>query len=303
MFNVQVLGISAAVPAMGRGVSAQVVSFNDKNYLIDCGEATQIQLNKFRVKVMKIDAIFISHLHGDHVFGLPGLLSSMSMDGRSNPLYLFAPAALKDVLELILKQTNSYLSYKLEFIPIEDFPAGEPVFITDNLRVSTIPLLHRIFCRGYKFEEINKKPKFDFYKAKALEIPNQYFHLLKQGNPVTLENGNTIYPEQVLLPADIPRSYAYCSDTAYFPSMIPHIHGCSLLYHEATFGEEHRLRAKETFHSTAKEAAMIAKKAKVKQLILGHFSARYKDLTPLIEEAAAVFPAAEAAEEGKIYSL
>ncbi len=303
MFNVQVLGISAAAPAMGRGVSSQVVTYNDRNYLVDCGEGTQIQLTKFKVKVMRIDAIFISHLHGDHVFGLPGLLSSMSMDGRTTSLYLFAPASLKQVLNVILQQTNSYLSYPLEFVALEDFQPGTSILITDSFQVKSIPLLHRIFCRGFRFEEINKKPKFDFYKAKALEIPNQYFHLLKQGNTISLDNGRIIHPDEVLLPPDSAKSYCYCSDTAFYPAVVPHIENCELLYHEATFGDDLKSRARQTAHSTAREAATIAQKAKVKRLIMGHFSARYKDLSVLEKEAQSVFSESSVAEEGKIYQV
>ncbi|MFN0203546.1 MAG: ribonuclease Z [Bacteroidia bacterium] len=303
MFRVQVLGTGSAVPTFYRGLSAQVVTYNDRHYLIDCGEGTQVQIMRCKIKLHRLDAIFISHLHGDHVLGLPGLLSSLSMEGRETALKLYAPAALKSVLELILQQTHSYLSYPLQFIPTEDFAIGSELFATDALTVRALPLTHRIFCRGFRFEEVNKKPKFDFYKAKALEVPNPYFHLLKQGNSITLENGEIITPDMVLLPPDAPHSYCYCSDTAYYEKLIPYIHQTSLLYHEATFTEELKKRAKDTAHSTAKQAATIALKADVKRLLLGHFSARYTDLTPLWNEARAVFPNTYLAEDTGIYEI
>jgi ribonuclease Z len=301
MFRVQVLGTGSAVPTFYRWLSAQVVTYNERHYLVDCGEGTQIQLMRCKIRLHRMDAIFISHLHGDHVLGLPGLLSSLSLDGRTNELKLFAPSALENVLKIILQQTNSYLSYPLTFVPLEDFAIGEIIFTTEHLTVRTIPLAHRIFCRGFHFCEVNKRPKFDFYTAKALEIPNVYFHLLKQGNSITLEDGRVIHPEQVLLAPDPVLSYSYCSDTSYHEPLLPYIQNSDLLYHEATFMENQRKRAVETAHSTAKDAANIALKANVKRLLLGHFSARYTDVFPLLQEAREIFPNATAAEDTKIY--
>lgn len=301
MFRVQVLGTGSAVPTFYRWLSAQVVTYNERHYLVDCGEGTQMQLLRCKVRLHRMDAIFISHLHGDHVLGLPGLLSSLSLDGRTNELKLFAPSALENVLKIILQQTNSYLSYPLTFVPLEDFSVGDIIFTTEQLTVRTIPLAHRIFCRGFHFAETNKRAKFDFYAAKALDIPNQYFQLLKQGNTITLENGRIITPEQVLLPAEPTLSYSYCSDTAYHEPLIPYIQNSDLLYHEATFMENQRKRAVETAHSTAKDAANIAKKANVKRLLLGHFSARYTDIFPLLQEAREIFPNTLTADDTKIY--
>lgn len=301
MFRVQVLGTGSAIPTFYRWLSAQVVTYNERHYLVDCGEGTQIQLMRCKIRLHRMDAIFISHLHGDHVLGLPGLLSSLSLDGRTSELKLFAPAALENVLKMILQQTNSYLSYPLTFIALEDFAVGEIIFTTEHLTVRSLPLAHRIFCRGFHFSEVNKRPKFDFYTAKALEIPNVYFHLLKQGNSITLEDGREISPEQVLLPPDPSLSYSYCSDTAYQEQLIPYIQNSDLLYHEATFMESQRKRATETAHSTAKDAANIAEKANVRRLLLGHFSARYTDIFPLLQEAREIFPNTLAAEDTKIY--
>ncbi|MEL6626551.1 MAG: ribonuclease Z [Bacteroidota bacterium] len=303
VFEVRILGTSAAIPTNSRLPSAQVVTINDRHHLVDCGEGTQIQMIRQRVKFSRLDAIFISHLHGDHVLGVPGLLSSMSIYERNFPLKLFAPSGLKDILDLVFSQTHSYLTYPLEFIPTEDFDVGDVIHETDKYSVSLLPLEHRIFSRGFLFKEVNKKPKFDFYKAKSLEIPNNYFPLLKQGNVVTLEDGRQVSPEEVLAPADHPLSYAYCSDTRYNPAIVDHIKDSLLLYHESTFLHALKARADETYHSTAKEAAKIAKDARVKKLLLGHFSARYRDLAPLVAEAQRIFPEVEAAREGQVFNL
>ncbi len=303
MFQVQILGASAAIPTNQHLPSAQVVTYHDRHHLVDCGEGTQMQLLKYRVKLSRLDAIFISHLHGDHVLGLPGLLTSMSLYGRNFPLKLYAPSALKEVLDLIFKQTQSYLVYDLEFIPMEDFAPGEVIYETPRLQVTSVPLNHRIFCRGFRFSEHSKRPKFDFYKAKALNIPNSYFGLLKQGVSITLEDGTEIHPDMVLHPPDSPLSYAYCSDTRFQESLVDYIKDTTLLYHEATFMHDMLVRAQETCHSTSHEAAQMAKIAQVKHLLLGHYSARYKNLTPLLEEAQAVFPHTELAIEGSIFKI
>ena len=303
MFQVQVLGTSSAIPTNNRRLSAQIVTINDRHHLVDCGEGTQMQLLRYKVRVARLDAIFISHLHGDHMLGLPGLLNSLNMYERNFPLRLFGPAALKEILDVIFSHTHSYLGYPLEFIPTEDFQPGEVLYETKSHQVELLPLDHRIYCRGFRFVERNKKRKFDFYKAKSLDIPNEYFSLLKQGNTITLPSGKQILPDQVLLPAEAPLSYAYCSDTSYYESLIPYIEETHLLYHEATFLHALKDRASETAHSTAREAALIAQKARVRHLLLGHYSARYKDLSPLEEEAKLVFPESELAFDGRVYKV
>ncbi|RMG60651.1 MAG: ribonuclease Z [Bacteroidetes bacterium] len=303
VFEVTILGTSAAIPTHRRRPSAQVVTINDRHHLVDCGEGTQMQLLRHKVKYARLDAIFISHLHGDHVLGLPGLLNSLSLYERNFPLKLVGPAGLKKLLDFIFEQTHSYLNYELEFVATEDFSPGDVVYETPKYKVILLPLEHRIFCRGFQFLETNKRPKFDFYKAKALEIPNQYFSLLKQGNSITLDTGRVVTPDEVLIPADPPLSFAYCSDTRYSEVLVDYIRDTHLLYHETTFLENLKERAAETHHSTAREAAEIARLAKVHQLVIGHFSARYKDLTPLLDEARAVFPNTHLAREGYVYDL
>jgi len=302
-FEVRIFGTGSAIPTNSRLPSSQVVSINDRHHLVDCGEGAQIQLIRNRVKFSRLDAIFISHMHGDHVLGVPGLLNSLSMYERTHPLKLFAPAGLKQVLEVIFDQTQSYLSYEIEFFPLEDFKPGSIIYQTDKYEVNLLPLEHRVFCRGFLFNEINKRPKFDFYKAKALGVPNNYFKLLKQGNTIHLEDGREIRPEMVLGEADKPLSYAYCSDTRFVEGLARYIRNSTLLYHEATFLHDLKGRADETFHSTAREAATLAKLAQVKHLLLGHFSARYRDLTPFIEEAKEVFARVDVAKEGQVINL
>ena len=303
MFQVQILGTSAAIPTNTRMPSSQVVTINDRHHIVDCGEGTQMQLLKHKVKFARIDAIFISHLHGDHILGVPGLLTSFSMYERNFPLKLHAPAGLKKVIEVLFSQTQSYLTYELEFIPLEDFKPGDCVYEKPTFSVELLPLDHRIFCRGFRFIETKKKRKFDFYKAKSLDIPNRYFSLLKQGNLITLPDGRQIHPDQVLMDPEQPLSFAYCSDTRYSEELIEHIRDTRLLYHEATFMHDMKDRAAATAHTTAFEAGKIASMAGVNKLLLGHFSARYKDLNPLLEEARSIFPNTDLAVEGNIFKL
>ncbi len=303
MFQVQILGNSSATPAFSRFMSSQVVNFNDRFYLIDCGEGTQMQLQKYHVKYSRIDALFITHLHGDHMLGVPGLLSSFSIYERGKVLPVFAPRGLQEILELIFHHSDTELRYEVEFHALEDYAPGEVIFSTDRMEVTTIPLHHRSFCRGFLFREKNKRRKFNFFKAKALEIPKDYFHLLKQENDVTLPDGRVIKADDMLMDRDAPRSYAYCSDTMPNAEMLPYIQDVSLLYHEATFTEEFRARAHETHHSTAREAAETAVACGTERLVIGHFSARYRELDQLLAEARAVFPHTELALEGRIFDL
>lgn len=303
MFKVQILGSSSATPAFSRNPSAQVVTYLDRHYLVDCGEATQMQLQKFRVKFSRLDAVFISHLHGDHILGLPGLLSSVSIYERSRPFPIYAPAGMKEIIDLVFKYSDIDLKYELEFHALEDYNPGEVIYKTDKLQVESIELQHRSFCRGYIFREYDKKPKFDFYKAKSLGIPNNYFKLLKAGNEITLEDGTKVKPEEVLKEAGPALSYSYCSDTQFDESLPERIKNVTTLYHEATFMHELQERAIQTQHSTAKQAGTIARLAEVDKLLIGHFSARYRDLQPLLEEAKSEFPNTELALEGNVFDI
>jgi ribonuclease Z len=303
MFSVQILGNSSATPAFARFPSSQVVNYNDRYFLVDAGEGVQMQLQRYKIKFSRLDGIFISHLHGDHILGFPGLVASLSIFERPNPLPVFAPRGLRKIMDVVLRESDTYIKYDIEYHDLEDYKPGDVIYQSDRLQVKLLPLEHRTFCRGFLFEEINKRRKFDFYKAKALGIPKEYFHLVKQENDITLPDGTFISCDEVLLPREEVLSYAYCSDTRYAEALIPYLKDVSLLYHEATFLHELKKRAEETYHSTALEAGQIAAQANARKLVLGHFSARYRELGPLLMEARSVFPNAELGLEGKIFDL
>ena len=302
-FSIQVLGTSSATPAFSRLPSAQVLNYNDRYYLIDCGEGTQMQFLRYGLRYARLDAIFISHLHGDHILGLPGMLASMSILERTEPLHIYGPRDLQELLTTIFRLSDSYIRYELVFHALDDYAPGEVIFETEKLQVTSIPLDHRTWCRGFIFREVHKRRKFNFHAAKELEVPREYFHLLKLGNDVTLPDGREIRCEYVTYPPDEPLSYAYCSDTRYNEELAPWVEKVTLLYHEATFTEGFAKRAADTYHSTARQAATIAQMAGVRHLLLGHYSARYRDLTPLLQEARAVFPHTDLAYEGNHYDL
>ena len=262
-----------------------------------------MQLQKYRIKYSRIAALFISHLHGAHILGAPGLLASLSIFERHAPLPVFAPRGLKEILDMIFHHSDTHLKYDLQFHALEDYAPGEVIFETERREVSTIPLDHRTFCRGFKYKEKTRRRKFNFYKAKELGIPKEYFHLIKQGNDIVLPDGREILADTVLFPPEDPLSYAYCSDTCYHAEYLDYFREVSLLYHESTFLDKLSSRAASTDHSTAREAGLAARLSGAQKLIIGHFSARYKDLTPLLEEARAYFPNSELATEGILFDL
>lgn len=302
MFELTILGSSSATPAFKRHLSAQLISHNERLFLIDCGEGTQFQMMRYKTRIQRLDAIFISHLHGDHFFGLPGLLCSLSNHERTRPLKIICPEGLPEVLFQLLKASDTRLKYELEFHLLKS-KSSEIVFENSSLSVSSIPLKHRVYCNGYLFQEKPKARKFLMSKAKADLIPVQYFHLLKQGNTIVLDNQREYHSSDYLGEAPKSFSYAYCSDTRYFSELADSIKGVDLLYHEATFLEELKHKAESTFHSTAKEAGMLAREAQAGKLIIGHFSARYLDLQPLLAEAQQEFPNTHLAEEGVIVKI
>ena len=302
MFELTILGSSSATPAFKRHLSAQLIHHHDRLFLIDCGEGTQFQLLKYKVKIQKIDAIFISHLHGDHFFGLPGLLCSLSNHERTRPLKIIAPEGLPEILEQLFRLSDTRMKFDIEYQILKS-NVREKVFENNGLEVYSIPLQHRVYCNGYLFQEKPKPGKFLSEVAKADAVPVQYFHLLKQGNNVTLDSGRVLKYEDYLGPSPKSYSYAYCSDTRYIPGLGASLNGVDLLYHEATFMQDLKPKADTTYHSTAREAGMVAQEAQAGKLILGHFSARYQDLTPLLEEARRVFPESYLAEEGALVKL
>ena len=294
-----ILGASSATPTSNRNPSAQLLNIHERYFLIDCGEGTQMQLRKFKLRFAKINHIFISHLHGDHYLGLLGFLSSLHLLGRTIELHLYCHPPLKEIIDVQLKHSETTLRYTIVY-HFYDKKATEVLFEDDKVKVETILLNHRVPCRGFLFTEKPgllsiKKDKIEYYNIQVKEI-----HAIKCGEDFVTTDGKTIANHHLTWPADKPVSYAYCSDTCYDERILESIKDVDTLYHEATFMQSMQKRAKETYHSTAKEAATIALKANVRKLIIGHFSARYSDLNPLLEEAKAVFENTELAEEGKV---
>src|ERR1700744_475596 len=297
-FEVTILGSSSATPIFNRNPTSQALNINDRLYLIDCGEGTQQQMLRFDVKPSRIDHIFISHLHGDHYLGLVGLLSSMHLNGRIKTLNIFCPAPLKEIIDLQLKYSETTLQYPIEYI-FTNAAKAEVVVDNDDVTIETIPLDHRIATTGFLFREKKRQRKLIKEKLEEIGIPVQYFTALKKGKDYTAPNG-TIYKNDTLtIDSEQPKTYCYCSDTLYNEMYFKQIRNSTLLYHEATFLNDMLDRAGETHHTTALQAAEIAIKTNAKKLLIGHFSARYKKLDELLEEAQSLFPATELAIEGK----
>jgi ribonuclease Z len=299
-FEVTILGSSSATPVYNRNPSAQLLNCNEKYYLIDCGEGTQQQLAKFNLKAARIDYIFISHLHGDHYFGLIGLLSSLHLNGRIKPIQIFGPKPLLEILEIQFKYSDTVLRYPIEFFPIETDQSIQ-IFENSDLTVKTIILNHRIPTTGFIFQQ--KKRQRKLIKDKAEEVPMAYYTALKKGIDVELPNGDILRSEDYTIPADAPRCYAYCSDTLFDERYFATIKDCDTLYHEATFTHDLLDRANETHHTTALQAGEVAKITGAKKLLIGHFSSRYKTLQMLLEEAQSVFENTELAVEGRTFQL
>jgi ribonuclease Z len=301
-FEVTILGSSSATPVYNRNPTSQLLNCNEKFYLIDCGEGTQQQFIKFGLKPSKIDVAFISHLHGDHYFGLIGLLSTMHLNGRIKPFHIFAPAPLKDILDMQFKYSETILKYELLFTAIEA-DVSRLIYENSDLTVETIILNHRIPCTGFKFKQKKRLRKVLVEKVESEHIGTEYFPLLKRGLDITLPGGEILMNEDYTVDSEVPRSYCYCSDTLADGSYMKNITGCTTLYHEATFMHDMIERANVTHHATALQAAQTAKAAGAKKLIIGHFSSRYKSLLPLLEEAAEVFEGTELAFEGETYTI
>ncbi|MFA6086236.1 ribonuclease Z [Mucilaginibacter sp.] len=301
-FEVTILGSSSATPIFNRNPTAQVLNINEKLYLVDCAEGTQQQMLRFDVKASRIDYIFISHLHGDHYLGLVGLLSSMHLNGRTKPLQVFCPLALKEIVDLQLKYSETTLQYPVEFI-FTKTDAAEVILDNQDIVVETIPLDHRIPCTGFLFREKKRLRKIIKDRVEKLDISVQYFTALKKGKDYEAADG-TIYKNDTLtVDSAEPKTYAYCSDTLYNPGYFEQINGVSLLYHEATFLNDMLDRANQTHHTTALQAAQVALQTHADKLIIGHFSARYKTLNEFLDEAQSVFPNTELAVEGKTFII
>lgn len=301
-FELHILGCGSALPTTRHFATSQVVNLRDKLFMIDCGEGAQMQLRKSRLKFSRLNHIFISHLHGDHCFGLLGLISTFSLLGRTAELHIHSPKGLEELFAPMLNFFCKGLSYKVIF---HEFETKQPVLIYEDrsMTVTTIPLRHRIPCCGFLFAE---KPRpnhivrdmIDFHQVPVYEL-----NRIKNGADYVTPEGEIISNAVLTIPADAPRRYAYCSDTIYRPEILPQIAGVDLLFHEATFAQSEQARAKETHHTTAQQAAQIASDAGVGKLVIGHFSARYEDEQVLHDEAMAVFPQTIMAKENLCISL
>lgn len=301
MFQLTILGNSAAVPTLGRNTTAQALRCEQHLFLLDCGEGTQIQILKYKIR-SNFEAIFISHLHGYYCFGLVPLLSSMSLNGRKTELFIVGPQDVQKYVQTQLNFTQAYLNFPVYYlVPQEN---NQVVYENANLEVRAFRLNHRIETYGYVFREKPKPPKFLVEKARALQVAPHLFKFLKKGIPVQNIHGQTIFPEQVLGERKKICSYAFCTDTAFYPEIVPYIEKVTLLYHEATFKHSEIQKAVETYHSTALQAATIAQLAQVQKLLIGHVSARYFNLEQeVVQEAQTIFPHTEYAQEGKTFLI
>jgi ribonuclease Z len=302
-FEVTILGSNSAIPAHGRNQTSQLIQVGGSYLLLDCGEGTQIQLRKFKLKFSRIDFIFISHLHGDHFYGLMGLISSFHLVKRERLLTIFGPQGLDEIITVQLKHSKSNLGFPLRFISTKTEKA-ELILEEKSFRVYSFPLQHRISCTGFLIEEKQGLRNLVKEKLQQHKLSIEAINTIRSGKDYLDANGNVLFAVSEFAHEQKPtRKYAYCSDTIYDPSIVGTIKGVDLLYHEATFDDMEAERAGSTFHSTARQAAMIAKSAGVKKLLLGHYSSRYKDLTVLSEQAKEVFTESYLSEEGITYSI
>lgn len=302
VFELTVLGSNSSIPAVNRNPSAQILNIRDRYFLIDCGEGTQLQLRKSHIKMQRIGHIFISHLHGDHYFGLVGLLSTMNLLGREKPLTIFAPAGLEKIISIQLEAGENKLRFPMHFKAIPH-NSGTVLLDDELVTVSTLKLHHRIATTGFVFREKPTARKMRKEAIAEFKVPVSVIADIKAGADYVNEAGETIANRILTLDPPKARSFAYCSDTAYDESIIEHIVGVDLLYHEATFLKDKAARARETLHSTAEQAATIASKAKVGRLVLGHYSARYRELEPFLDEAQPIFTNTELGIEGQTYTV
>ncbi len=302
-FELTILGSNSALPTTNRYPTAQVLNVCGRFFLIDCGEGTQIQLRNNRISFSKIDHILISHTHGDHIFGLIGLISTMALLGRKNDLHIYSHSELQKFIQFQLDFLyQQEIPFRLVFHPLS-FKSPQIIYQDKKVCITSFPLDHRIATCGFFFREIPKLPNLKKEKLEEYKIPIRDRQRIKEGGDFILPNGNFIPNSELTIPAKLPRSYAFCSDTAYAEKIAENIKGVDLLYHEATFAEKHKKLAAETLHSTGKQAALIARKAGVKKLIIGHFSARYKNISVILEEAREIFPETYAVEDGDVYRI
>ena len=301
-FKIHILGCGSALPTLHHYASAQIVELRGKQFMIDCGEGTQMQLRRSRIRFTKLSAVFITHLHGDHCFGLIGMISTFGLLGRTAKLDVYAPAALESMLQAQMQLFCHSFDFEVAFHAV-DTSKQQVVYEDRSLTVESIPLDHRIPCCGYLFKEKAtlphiKRDMIDFY-----QIPTSQINNIKAGADWTTADGEVVANSRLVEAAEAPRSYAYCSDTRYIPTLHERIKGVTALYHESTYGEDNLQRAEKYFHSTARQAAMVARDAQAGQLLLGHFSSRYEDENVLLQEAKEVFENTYLCDEQKVFEL
>lgn len=297
-----ILGCYAATPRTFTNPTSQILEIKNRLFLIDCGEGTQVQLRKNKIKFSKINHIFISHLHGDHFFGLIGIVSTFTLLGRTTNLHIYGPVGIKEIILLQLRLANSWTNYNLYFHELES-NESQVIFEDEKVIVKTIPLKHRIYTNGFLFQEKTDKRKLNIEAVKSFEIDKCYFQNIKNGKDIVLDDGRTVENHKLTFDPLPTKNYAFCSDTVYDETIVPLIHNVDVLYHESTFLESEGVLARKTMHSTAKEAATIATKANVKQLILGHYSTRYENIKWFKEEAETIFPNLVLADDGVVFDF
>lgn len=296
------LGCYAATPRTITNPTAQVLEIRNRMFLIDCGEGTQVQLRKNKLKFSKINHIFISHLHGDHLYGLVGLISTFMLLNRQTDLHVYGPKGIKEIILLQLRYSNSFTGYNLYFHELES-KESEVIFEDEKVIVKTIPLQHRIYTNGFLFQEKPKERKLNVEAVEHYQIDKAYYRKIKYGGDITLDNGQVISNTELSFDPEPTKSYAFCSDTAYNEAIVPLIQNVDVLYHEATFLESEADKAEKTMHSTAKQAATIAKRANVKHLVLGHYSTRYSSIDLFQQEAETIFPNVLLGDDGKVFDF
>ncbi len=297
-----IVGCHSASPRYDANPTAQILEVKGHLFLIDCGEGTQVQLRKFKIKFARIKHIFISHLHGDHFFGLVGLISTFKLLGRDASLHIYGPKGIKQAILLQLKLGKTYTNFELYFHELE---SNQPELLFEDavLSITTIPLKHRVYTNGFLFQQKPGERILNIQKAKELDIDPSYYQKIKQGFDVPDSKGDMVSNAAITLDPSPPKSYAYCSDTAYCEEIVPQILNTTLLYHEATFLQQHAALALKTMHSTAQQAALIAKKAAVGSLLLGHYSGRYNDYKEFKNQAQEIFSATKLAQDGKVFEI
>ena len=300
--NLTILGCHSATPRENNHTSSQLLKINENLFLIDCGEGTQIQLRKAKIKLSRIKHIFISHLHGDHFYGLIGLISTQRLLGRKDELNIYGPKGIKEVIMLQLKLAKSWTEYPLFFHEIVS-SKSEIIYKDDSLTVKTIPLDHRVYTNGFLFTTKSNKRKVNLNAIKGLKLEHYHYRQIQEGKSIKLNDGTVLNNKDISLNPDPPKKYAYCSDTAFNPDIVPLIKGVDMLYHESTFLEKHSELAKITKHSTALQAAKIARDACVKRLMLGHYSNRYSSKEDFYNEAIKIFKSVILSEDLKNFSI